>query len=114
MAKPVPSQDDKDGRDLHVAKASHIALPVDGKTEWHLTADDTTIDPEPNKAYTISMPVICTSADAEGSRFRQISKAFVEDKSVFANDFSPRYAGKDVSKKDVTARKGKYGDDITI
>lgn len=81
--------------DLHTRKDSHVALPFEAKTEWHLEDSDVNIPVKPDKRFMLVIPVICTSADAQDSRFRQIAKPFLEDRPVFGD----KPAAKDKSEK---------------
>lgn len=65
-------------KDLHSAKDSHISTPVDAKTEFHLRTDDVKHKCKVGENYTVTFPVVCTSADKEAIRLRQISKPYVD------------------------------------
>lgn len=73
------------GGDLHVRKDSHMALPVTSGLELHLKREDVGMECKPNKTYTISIPMICTSSDEDSSRFRQLGNLEVAAARVFTS-----------------------------
>jgi hypothetical protein len=68
--------------DLHVKKESHMAMPI-RDNEWHLKAEDVNEKCKPGENYTICVAVVCTSADKEGTRFRQIAKPYIDKNTKF-------------------------------
>jgi len=73
--------------DLHTKKASHVSFPMTYDAEYHFSNPEMAFTPKIDKTYMMCTPVICTSiepgAKTGTARFKQISKPYVEDRSVF-------------------------------
>lgn len=73
--------------DLHTKKASHLSLPIGHDAEYHFNNSELGFKAEPDKNYVMVTPVVCTSFEpgekTGTTRFKQISKPFIENRSVF-------------------------------
>lgn len=82
----IASLNNKKIGDLHVKKESHMASPMKDQ-EWHMKAGELNMKCIPGKPYTLNVAVICTSADEDGERFRQIAKYFVTKGTPMDNKY---------------------------
>lgn len=69
------------GEDLHIAKASHMSVPIASGVELHLNPRDAQRDAVEGQVYDIVIPMVLTSKDEGGYRFKQSGMVEMRDRN---------------------------------
>ena len=62
-----------------MTKESHVSVPIDADTEYHLKSSDDPHNSVVGKKYVYCHEVICSSVDEKGKRYKPIGKPYIED-----------------------------------